>query len=159
MEKDVLFGGAASEMEILEFRAGGNSYGVDVREIKEILTYGRKSTPIPNSHPFIEGMIMPRDFLIPIINFGTTLKLTDSEENKYEMLIVSSINDLNIAIHVDSVCGIHKIVSSDITKPGKKLTTSQKDVIMGILTRDEKKIEIVNLRMIINNINPEVNVG
>lgn len=159
MAKDVILGGAPSEMEILEFKAGGNSYGVDVSDIKEILPYNKKPTPVPNSHPFIEGIIMPRDFLIPIINLADSLKLVDVDTNKHEMLIVTGINDLNIAFHVDSVSGIHRAIDTDITKPGKKLTTSQKDVVTGILTRDDRKIEIIDLRKIIKNINPEINVG
>jgi two-component system chemotaxis response regulator CheV len=159
MAKDALFGGVPSEIEILEFKAGGNSYGIDVSDIKEILTYDKKPTPVPNAHPFIEGIIMPRDFLIPIIDFVASLKLADVDDKKHEMLIVTGINDLNIAVHVDSVSGIHRIVNTDITKPGKKLTTSQKDVITGILAYEDRKIEIVDLRKIIKNINPVVNVG
>jgi two-component system chemotaxis response regulator CheV len=102
---------------------------------------------------------MPRDFLIPIINFVDSLKLVDIDDFKNEMLIVTGINNLNIAFHVDGVSGIHKVPDTDITKPGKKLTTSQKDAIVGILTRDNRKIEIVDLRKIIKNINPEINLG
>jgi two-component system chemotaxis response regulator CheV len=159
METDVLNGGVKKEIEILEFRAGGNSYGVSVSDIREILPYNRKPTPVPNSHPFIEGIIMPRDFLIPIIDFVKSLKLTEVDDYRHEMLIVTGINDLNIAFHVDSVKGIHRILNTDITKPGKKLTTSIKGLVVGILEREGRKIEVLELRNIISEINPEVNFG
>jgi two-component system chemotaxis response regulator CheV len=158
MEKDTLYNGSPDEIEILEFKAGGNSYGIYVSDIKEILTYDKKPTPIPNSHPFIEGIIMPRDFLIPIINFVKCLDLFDVDDFKNEMLVVTEINDLNVAIHVDSVCGIYTKNVADITKPGKKVSTSQKGVITGIVNMDDHKIEMVDLRKIINNINPELKV-
>jgi chemotaxis signal transduction protein len=50
-------------------------------------------------------------------------------------------------------------MTTDINKPGKKLSTSVKGVVVGILPRDDRKIEIVELRKIINDINPQVNVG
>ena len=159
MEKDILYSGVPLEIEILEFRAGGNSYGVNVNDIREILSYRKKPTPVPNSHPFIEGIIMPRDFLIPIINFIKSLNLKNVDDLKNEMLIVTSINNLNIAFHVDSIKGIHRTMNTDITKPGKKLSTSHKGVVIGILTRDDRKIEILDLRTIINEINPEINVA
>lgn len=159
MDKDVLFSGVPTEVEVLEFKAGGNSYGVEVSDIKEILPYDRKPTPIPNSHPFIEGIIKPRDFLIPIVNFINSLKLSDVDEYKHEMLIVTGINNLNIAFRVDSVSGIHRVSNSEFTKPGKKLTTSQKDVIIGILPKDGRKIEVVDFRKIMMMINPEMNLG
>jgi two-component system chemotaxis response regulator CheV len=86
------------------------------------------------------------------------LKLTDVDELHTEMLIVTGINDLNIAFHVDSVKGIHRITNTDITKPGKKLTTSLKDAVIGILERDDRKIEVIEFRNIINVINPEVSL-
>ncbi len=159
MEKDMIGSGVAKEIEILEFRAGGNSYGVDVNDIREILPYQKKSLPIPNAPSGIEGIIKPRDFLIPIVNFMHCLKLNETDELKTEMLIVTSIANLNIAFHVDSVKGIHRVMTTDISKPGKKLSTAVKGAVIGILPREERKIEVVEFRKIINDINPQVNVG
>jgi chemotaxis signal transduction protein len=157
MEKDTMF--EAAEIELLEFKAGGNFYGVNVNDIREILSNNYKLTPVPNAHPYIEGMIMPRDFIIPIINLLKSLKLNDTEEAKMEMLIVSSINNLNIAFHVDRVLGIHRVASSEVTKPGKKVSTPVKNVIIGVLNKEDKKIEIIDFRKIITEINPNVNLG
>ena len=159
MEKGVLFDGAASDVEILEFKVGKNSYGVVLNDIKEILKYnnGKNSIPVPNSHPYLEGMIKPRDFIIPIINLFMSLKLTEQENNKNEMLIVSNINDLNIGFHVDSVTGIKKIMKSKISKPGKKLSTVQKDFIIGVYSYEDNKVEIIEFGKIIHSINPELN--
>ena len=159
MVKDMIGSGVSKEIEILEFRAGGNIYGVDVNDIREILPYQKKSLPIPNAHPNIEGIIKPRDFLIPIVNTVRCLNLSQVDELKNEMLIVTSISNLNIAFHVDSVKGIHRVKTTDLSKPGKKISTTVKGVVIGILQRDDRKIEIVELRKLINDINPQVNVG
>ncbi|MBB2183698.1 purine-binding chemotaxis protein CheW [Lachnospiraceae bacterium MD1] len=154
MEKELIFNGESVEIELLLFKVGGFSYGVDINDIKEILPYNKKATPIPNAHPFIEGIIMPRDFLIPIISLEKSLKLEASDEAKNEMLIVTSIKDQNIAFHVDSVLGIQRIMTTDIIKPGKKVSTSLRDVIIGIYKNDTLKAEILEFRKIINEINP-----
>lgn len=159
MEKEMLHSGEAVEIEILEFRSGGNSYGISVNDIKEILTYNKNTTLIPNSHPYIEGIIMPRDFIITILDFRKCLDLKDTDEVKNEMIIVTGINNLNIAIKVDRVSGIRRKLNTDIIKPGKKLSTSQKALIIGIVNDQDKKIEMIDLRKLITNINPEINVG
>lgn len=159
MDKDFVNSTNASEIEILEFKAGGFTYGMNIGDIKEIISNDIIPTPVPNSHPFIEGIIMPRDVLIPIIDLKKCLGLTDVDENKNEMIIVTGINNLNIAIHVDSVSGIHRMQVSEIKKPGKMLSTSQKNVINGIIKIGDKMIELVDLRRVISNINPEVEVN
>lgn len=148
--------GEIKELEILEFRAGGNSYGVNINDIREILPYDQEPTPIPNAHPHIEGMVMPRDFIIPIIDLAKSLGLDDVVNIKEEMLIVTGINDLNIGFHVDKVLGIHKVRSNEIQKPGKNATTKVKDVITGTFERKDKVIEILEFRNIISAINPNV---
>lgn len=171
MDKNI--SNSTKDVELLEFKAGGNSYGADINDIREILPYNCKPTPIPNSHPFLEGMIMPRDFIIPIINFNASILLdkqeeTTAEENSAEgsmvlgknddMLIVTGIGNHNIAFHVDSVRGIHRVDASLIEKPGRKLTTKQKNVISGIYKTEDRRIEIVDFRQIIKIINPNVTV-
>lgn len=147
-----------SEIEILEFKAGGNSYAISVGDIKEILAYEKKPTPVPNTHPFVEGVLMPRDLLIPVIDLKKYLNLADIDTNKNEMIIVTGIGNLNIAIHVDSVCGIHRKSISDIKKPGKMISTNQKFAIAGIIKMEDKIMELIDFRKVITSINPEIDV-
>lgn len=159
MEKELLLADEKKEIEILEFRAGGISYGIDINDIRELLPYNRKPRIIPNSHPCIEGIVMPRDFVISVIDLVASLKLEDVDDEKVEMLIVTSINDMNIGFHVDKVNGIHRTTTANITKPGRKLSTSVKDAIIGILAISGRKIEILELRTIINEIKPNITLG
>jgi two-component system chemotaxis response regulator CheV len=146
------------EVEMLELIAGGNSYGVNVSDIREILPYVKKPKPIPNSQPFIEGIMMPRDFLIPIVNLMECLRLKPTENILKDMLIITSIKNLNIAFHVDGVKGIMRVMNTDIKKPIKNKTTTNNGTTSGILRLDDRIIEILDLRKIMLDINPEVEV-
>ncbi len=159
MEKDNKVNEIAKEIEILEFRAGGNSYGINVNDIREILPFNTKPMSVPNAHPCIDGIIKPRDFLIPIINLVKILKLDNTDDYRNEMLIVTSISNLNIALHVDSVRGIHKVFSNKITKPGKKLSTTFKAAVEGILPHEDYIIEVLDYRRIFKEVNQEVNIN
>ena len=158
MDKELMLAEEKREIEILEFRAGGYSYGVDIDDIREILPYDKAPRKIPNSHPYIEGVVMPRDFVISVINLMVSLKLEDVDEEKLEMLVVTRIKDMNIGFHVDQVDGIYRTSTSNITKPGRKLSTSVKGVVTGILTLNGKRIEILELRKIINEIKPDLDL-
>lgn len=146
------------EIEILEFIVGGNSYGVDISDIKEILPYDKKPRPIPNSHPYIEGIVMPRNFIIPVINLSACLKLYTMDEGRIPMLLVTSINDMDIGFHVDIVRGLHRTTTNNITKTKKdiNLSISDKEDIAGILIIGDKTLEVLDFRRIITEINPNI---
>lgn len=158
MERDNQVNEVAKEIEILEYRAGGNSYGINVNDIREILPFSTKPTLIPNANPCIEGIIKPRDFLISIIDLAKVLKLGNTDEYKNEMLIVTSICNLNIALHVDSVRGIHRALSNEITKPGKKLSTAFKAAVSGILPHEDYVIEVLDYSRIFKEVNQDVSI-
>ena len=72
-------------------------------------------TPVPNSHPSIEGIFMPRDTMITAIDLKNCLGRGESE--KKGLFIVTNFNKLDIAFHVESVLGIHRVSWRDIIKP------------------------------------------
>ncbi|CRZ33742.1 two-component system chemotaxis response regulator CheV [Herbinix hemicellulosilytica] len=156
MEKELMLDEEIRNIEILEFHAGGHSYGFDISDVREILPYDKKIRKIPNSNPYIEGIVKPRDFIIPIINLVSYLLLEDVADKELEMLIVTKVNNMNVGFHVDSVDKIHRTTTANITKPDKNLSTKLKDVVTGILNIDNRKIEILEIRNIISDINPNI---
>lgn len=72
METKILLENGTNELEILEFILGNNSYGINVAKIREIIPY-QQVTPVPNSHPSIEGIFMPRDTMITAIDLMNCL--------------------------------------------------------------------------------------
>lgn len=159
MDKELLLGEVKREIEILEFTVGGNHYGIDINDVREILPNDIKHTRIPNAHPYISGIIMPRDFLIPIVDIMKSLNLTDTSNSEQRMVIVTSISSMNIAFLVDDVIGMHRTTTANVSKPGKKLSTSVKGAVVAILNTDGRKIEILELRKLITDINPEVKLA
>ena len=69
METNILLENGTNELEVLEFTIKGRSYGINVAKIREIIGY-QAVTPVPNAHPYVEGIFMPRDFIISVINLS-----------------------------------------------------------------------------------------
>ncbi|MDE7423823.1 MAG: chemotaxis protein [Lachnospiraceae bacterium] len=157
METNILLESGTNELEILEFRVGGNYYGINVAKIKEILTY-KKPTPIPNSHPSIEGIFMPRDTIISIINLAKSLGLPPSADDSKDMYIVTNFNQLHTGFHVHEVMGIHRVSWADIVKPDETINTAGAGVATGIIKLDDKLIIILDFEKIVNDISPETSL-
>ena len=76
MDTNILLENGTNEVEILEFTLGNNHYGINVAKIKEILSF-QPVTPVPNTHPSVEGIFMPFDLMITVINLKSCIGLRD----------------------------------------------------------------------------------
>lgn len=153
MEKGILLESGTNELEILEFCIGNNSYGINVAKVKEILTY-MQPTPVPNADPCIEGIFMPRDEIITLINLPKKLGF-EQPVSPTDMNIITNFNNLHVAFHVNSVVGIHRLSWSDIIKPDATLCGSAHGISTGIVKLNGKLIIIIDFEKIVTDINPE----
>lgn len=152
MDSKILLENGTNELEILEFTLGNNSYGINVAKIREIITY-MPITPVPNSHPSIEGIFMPRDIMITAIDLKNCLGRGVSEPTG--LFILTNFNKLDLAFHVDSVLGIHRVSWKDIIKPDATISTTDESVSTGIVKKAGKLIIILDFEKIVTDINPE----
>lgn len=154
MDTGILLESGTNELEILEFKVGKNYYGINVAKIREIISY-QVPTPIPNSDPRIEGIFMPRDEIISIIDLAKVMNLEKSEDPSNDMYIVTNFNQLNTAFHVNNVLGIHRVSWSDIIKPDSTINTAGEGMATGIVRIDGRLIIILDFERIVSEINPE----
>ncbi|MBD5544320.1 MAG: chemotaxis protein CheV [Lachnospiraceae bacterium] len=152
MDTNILLENGTNELEVLEFSLAGNSYGINVAKIREIITY-QPVTPVPNSHPSIEGIFMPRDTMITVIDLKNCLQRGQSEEGG--LFIVTNFNKLDIAFHVEQVVGIHRVSWTEIIKPDVTISNSEDGISTGIIKKNDKLIIILDFEKIVADINPE----
>lgn len=155
MDSKILMESGTNELEVLEFNVSGYSYGINVAKIKEIIPY-QPVTPVPNSHPSIEGLFMPRDIMITAIDLRNCLQRGASEPGG--LFIVTNFNNLDIAFHVDSVVGIHRVSWAEIIKPNVTVSSADESISTGIIKIDGKLIIILDFEKILSDINPDTGI-
>lgn len=152
MDTKILLENGTNELEVLEFILAGNSYGINVAKVKEIIPY-QPVTPVPNAHPSIEGIFMPRETMITAIDLKNCLQR--GEYSPSGLFIITNFNKLDIAFHVDNVVGIHRVSWRDIIKPDATVSTTEEGISTGIIKYNEKLIIILDFEKIVSDINPE----
>ena len=157
MDTNILLESGTNELELLEFTVNGNHYGINVAKISELIPY-KKPTIVPNSHPYVEGIFMPRDFIISVINLPKCLGYPDPVDTTGDMYIVTNFNQLHTAFHVEKVLGIHRVFWSDITKPDSTISSERNATATGIVRLHGDLIVILDFEKIVSEINPETGV-
>lgn len=152
MDTKILLENGTNELEVLEFTLDGNIYGINVAKVKEIIPY-QVVTPVPNAHPSVEGIFMPRDTMITAIDLKNCLQRGESD--KSGLFIITSFNKLDIAFHVETVIGIHRVSWNQIIKPDATVSNVQDGISTGVIKLENDLIIILDFEKIISDINPE----
>ncbi len=152
MDTKILLENGTNELEVLEFKLDGNAYGINVAKIKEIINY-MEVTPVPNAHPSIEGIFMPRDVMITAIDLKNCLQRGVAKPGG--LFIITNFNKLDVAFHVDSVVGIHRVSWKEIIKPDSTVSSAEEGISTGIIKLDGRLIIILDFEKIMTDINPE----
>ena len=155
MDTKILLENGTNELEVLEFTIDGLSYGINVAKIREIIPY-QAVTPVPNAHPSVEGIFMPRDRMITAIDLKNCLQRGPSEYKG--LFIITNFNKLDIAFHVENVMGIHRVSWTEIIKPDTAINNTEDGIATGIIKIDGKLIIILDFEKIVADISPETGI-
>lgn len=154
-------------VEILEFMVSGQSFGINVAQVSEILSY-YPLTPVPNAHPNIEGIFMPRGTTITAIDLKKSLNMPEVEVEEKEIdeddieiddegnFIVTHYNGMEIALHADEIIGIHRVEDAELILAEKTGMLRRDGYIESVIKIDGKLIEVLNFNKIISEVNPDI---
>lgn len=156
MDTNILLESGTNELEVLEFTVAGIHYGINVAKVLEIMPY-EEVTPIPNSNPLVEGIFMPRDTIISVINLRKCLGYEDAD-SKDGLLFITNFNNLNTGFHVDTVLGIHRVSWKDINEPDSTISSDAGGTATGVLKWEDRLIVIIDFEKIVAGINTETSL-
>ncbi len=107
--------GAASgpTEQFITFTIGAEEYGVDIMSVREIKGWA-DTTALPNSPPYVRGVINLRGIIVPIFDLRARFGLGATETTKTHVVIIVAVQNRTIGILVDSVSDILTIPSGDI---------------------------------------------
>ena len=156
-DTNILLETGTNEFEILEFIIAGNSYGINVAKITELMQV-QQVQAMPLSHPCIEGVFQPRNEVYTIVDLAKYLGLGKSENPEKDIFIITNFNMMNIAFHVHAVESIFRISWQDIEKPDSIIYGGQEGVVTGIAKVNDRIISILDFEKITFDISPETGI-
>ena len=158
VDTNILLETGTNELEILEFVISGNSYGINVAKITELMQI-HEVQEMPLSHPCVEGVFQPRNEVYTIVDLSRYLGMGPSENPDKDIFIITNFNKMNIAFHVHAVESIFRISWQDIEKPDSIIYGGQEGVVTGIAKVNDRIISILDFEKITFDISPETGIN
>lgn len=136
MENKILLETGTNELEIVVFKVGNGTFGINVAKVESIITY-QPISEVPNMPVGVKGVINHRGDVINVIGLEDILDFPSDVEEKDRFLIVTHFNNSTYAFEVSSVVGITRLSWQDIDQPNGVLSNARNSPLIGIVKKEE----------------------
>lgn len=135
-------------LQLVSFTIGDEEFGVDILKVQEINRMV-EVTRIPNSPPYIEGVINLRGKVIPIVDLRTRFSIPKKEWEKSTRIIVIELEGKIVGFIVDAVREVLRIPQSITEPPPHMIAGIDAEYITAIGKLKDRMILLLDLECIL----------
>ncbi|MFW6365481.1 MAG: chemotaxis protein CheW [Spirochaetota bacterium] len=136
------------ENQFVTFLIGGESYGVEVLCVSEILGM-TEITPVPNTFNFMKGVINLRGEVVPVVDMRLKFGMNEKEYDSFTVIIIVEVKKRLVGMIVDAVSDVANIPVGSIQNTPHFTTRIETDFIRGIGQLGEQLIIILDVDRIL----------
>lgn len=139
--------------QYLTFFLNGEEYGVDILRVQEIKGWDTV-TPIPNTPPFIRGVINLRGTIVPIVDLRLRFGLAAIEYTKTTVVVVVRIKteqkERTMGFIVDAVSDVYNVTPDQVRPTPDFGGVIKADFAKGLATVDDKMVILLDIDKLVN---------
>lgn len=139
--------------KFLNFILSGEYYGLELLKIREIIGM-MKITRVPNTPPFVRGVINLRGKVIPVIDLRVKFGMETMEDTVRTCVIVMQTENegqmATTGIIVDEVCEVLNIPGEQIEPSPAMCADESNDMIQGVGKVADKVILLLDSDRVLN---------
>jgi purine-binding chemotaxis protein CheW len=130
--------------QLLTFRLGNETYGVEITKIREILTYP-KVTVLPSIQDWVKGVINLRGEVTPIIDLRMRFHTTNTPVYDDTTIVIAVITKDNrmLGIVVDTVSNIEVIDDTRLSPAPEMGTSISSEYLKGLIQKTDGNMIVV----------------
>lgn len=127
-------------IQIVGFKLNNEEYALEIENVQEIIKKV-KTTRVPRSRTYINGVINLRGIVVPIIDLKYRFSMADQNYDENQRIIILKVNGISAGIMVDSVSEVIE-VDEKLILPNPKQTNSDinSDYLKGVCKVDEERL-------------------
>jgi len=134
-----------TQIRLITFRVGPESFVLDIMILRQIIAYGG-STPVPKAPDFVEGIIVLRNEVVPVIDLrGRFFPGTTAAEEEYPLVLITESPAGLIGLKVDEVRRIITIGLGEILPAPKIVQGMHGDFFLGVVRSEDEVFMLVDI--------------
>jgi purine-binding chemotaxis protein CheW len=136
--------GHAGSMQLVSFKLGSETFGIEITKIREIILVG-EITCVPETPPYVKGLINLRSTVIPVIDLRTRFALTENELTADSRIMVLNVSGRTIGIVVDSVNEVLRVSRAQISPAPPTVASAGNDYMTGLVRLKEDLLILLDV--------------
>jgi purine-binding chemotaxis protein CheW len=134
-------------LQYLSFILHDQHYAVDILRVQEIREWG-PTTPIPNSAPFVRGVMNLRGAVVPVIDLRLRLGMPEATYDAQTVVIVLRVlspeRERIMGVVVDAVAEVHDLAPQAILPPPEVTAQGLEGFVLGLVDCDGQLLTILD---------------
>ena len=130
------------------FFVGGHYFGVDVREVQEVIRY-QEMTRVPLAPPEIGGLINLRGQIVTAIDIRRRLDLAPRPPEQLPMNVVVRTDDNAVSLLVDEIGDVLTVEPDSFEKTPETLGGPARELIDGVYKLKDQLLMVLSTRRVV----------
>lgn len=131
------------------FSVAGATYALRSTDVQH-MEMVEQVTPVPNAAPFVEGVVLSRGQVVPVVNLRARFGFERVERTPRNRLLVVDSAGRRVALLVDQAREFLAIPDAAIQPPHEAVGGLSGDYLEGVATIGERIVLVLNVRELLN---------
>jgi purine-binding chemotaxis protein CheW len=137
------------EQQLVVFELAGESYGINITAVESIIKM-QAITQLPQSTPYLRGVINLRGAVLPVIDLRIRFGLEANEASRSARIIIVSIGTLKLGMVVDEVSEVLRIQDENIDALPPTVVSANSGFLKGIVRIDQRLVTLLELARVLD---------
>ena len=140
---------AAKELRLITFRVGSEIFVVDIMAVRQIISYSG-ATAVPTAPAFIEGIIVLRNEVIPIIDLRDRFHVEASQRSAWPLVLIVETAAGAIGLKSDEVLRIINVTGDQLLAAPAVVHGIRGDLLVAVVPQGEDVYLLIDVESLLS---------
>jgi len=141
---------ADASLRLITFRVGPETFVLDIMAVRQIVPY-TGSTSVPTAPSFIEGIIVLRNEVIPIVDLRTRLYPSLGERSEEVLVLITHTSAGMIGLKVDEVRRIVNVPTDAFLPPPSLVRGIRGELLVAVVPYGEEIYLLIDVENVLTD--------
>jgi len=138
----------AKQIRLITFRVGPETFAADIMAVRQIVSY-EGSTAVPAAPRFVEGIIVVRNEVVPVIDLGRRFFPDRDDNSEQPLVMVVAAKSGTIGLKVDEVRTIVTVTIDELLPAPSVVRGVAGDYLVGVAQQRDELLLLLDLEAIL----------